>query len=186
MNVITIDLELNQPSRKIIQLGYAINNSKNGKLIMSQSWYVDPKEPIDSFITGLTGIKDRDVIGAGNLYHAYSNMVDDITKHQTAKFPLQWGLDHYELRTELDIPWDEYVFARRAIDVKALYQAYAMARPQGKTVAGLSKALSVLGLEFIGSPHDAMDDAVNTFRAFKALTDKMVKYDEITKAVKRG
>ena len=186
MNVITIDLEMNKSVKKpIIQLGYTINNVKTGKLVMARSLFVNPNETIDPFITELTGIKDEDVADAGSLLFAYERMATDIKKHQTSPFVLQWGLDHFELRNQLNIDWDNYIFARRCIDIKSLYQAYAMARPQGKTVAGLAKACEVLGIEFEGRQHDALCDAFNTFKVFKVLTDKMVKYDEINKVVKK-
>lgn len=120
-----------------------------------------------------------------NLLDAYAMMVNDINKYQTSKFPLQWGLDHFELIKQLNIKWEDYYFSRRSIDVKSLYQAYAMVRPQGKTVAGLGKACSVLGLEFIGQQHNAMFDALNTFNVFYKLSTKMTKYDEITKVTQK-
>lgn len=186
MNVITIDLELNKPNRNIIQLGYTINNVKTGHMIFSRCININPFEQLDPFIIELTGITQEQVDSGVSLFEAYEQMKKDITKNQTSPFCIQWGLDHYELRQQLGIPWDEYCFARRGIDVKALYQAYAMSKPQGKTVAGLNKALEVMGLEFVGRQHNALNDAVNTFKAFKALTDKMVKWDEITKVVNRG
>lgn len=37
MNVITIDLEMNQPSGEICQLGYCIHNVKTGKLLQNKA-----------------------------------------------------------------------------------------------------------------------------------------------------
>lgn len=185
MNVLTIDLEMNKPGQSIIQIGYTINNAKTGKMLKARSLFVNPNETIDPFITELTGISQQmvDTLGVP-LMDAYTTMVKDIRDWQTSPFVLQWGLDHCELREQLKLDWCDYVFERRSIDVKGLYQAYAMSRPQGKTVAGLSKALAILGLEFEGRPHDALNDAVNTFRAFRELTTKMVKYDQILKTTK--
>lgn len=186
MNVITIDLEMNQPSGKIIQLGYCIHNVKTGHRIRRCSIFVNPQEPLNPEITILTGITEIEIEKYGEtLKDAYNYMVKEMKDNSVGKHPIEWGLDHFELRNQLNIEWDDYVFSRRGIDVKSLYQAYAMSRPQGKTVAGLAKALEVLGSPFEGEQHRAMIDAENTFKAFKLLTNKMVKYDEIEKAVKR-
>jgi len=183
MNIISIDLEMNKPSNKIIQLGYIIANVKNGKIVCEKRIYINPNEQISEEIQRLTNIYQHQVDIGVTLSEAYDLMVNDITKFQTSKHPLQWGLDHYELRGQLDLDWNDYIFSRRAIDVKAIYQAYAMTRPQGKTVAGLGKALDVLGLRFKGNQHDALDDALNTYYVFKAITEKMLIADRITKAL---
>ncbi len=185
MNTISIDLEMNksETSNKIIQLGYTINNAKDGRTIIQKRIYINPNEEITPFIQQLTNIYQYQVDMGVTLEEAYQMMVNDITKYQTTKYPLQWGLDHMELRSQLGIEWKDYVFSRRCIDVKSLYQAYAMARPQGKTVAGLGKACEVLGIEFEGRQHDALNDAINTFKVFKVLTDKMLLSDKIKKVL---
>lgn len=166
-------------NNKIIQLGYTINNAKDGRVLVQRRIYINPNEQITEFIQQLTGIYQQQVDMGVTLQEAYQMMVEDISKHQVSKFPLQWGLDHYELRQQLGLEWNDYVFSRRCIDIKALYQAYAMARPNGKTVAGLGKACEVLGVEFEGRQHDALNDAVATFKVYRALVYKMIKYDEL-------
>ena len=59
---LALDLELNQPSGKIIQVGVAIGD-KNTRFedYVVRKWYIDPQEPISEFINDLTGITDADI-----------------------------------------------------------------------------------------------------------------------------
>lgn len=80
------------------------------------------------------------------------------------------GGDGHALRSELpaDVPWS---FGRRELDVKAVFQAYQMAKEE-KVQAGLAKALTRLGLAFKGKKHRAIDDAINTFIIYHELLKK--------------
>lgn len=184
MNVITIDLELNAPSRKIIQIGYTIHNAKTGKLAWKENLHVDPKEALSPAITELTGITQKDVDGAFTLLEAYKCMEAIMRSFNCTTNALAWGTDTIELRSQLGLTWAEYIFKLRYIDVKSMFQAYQMATPNGKTKVGLSKALNILGLEFIGRPHQAADDAENTFRVYRALAEKWLKADRVEKVLR--
>jgi DNA polymerase III epsilon subunit-like protein len=67
-NFIALDLEMNQPSGKVIEVGVAIGNVNDGVLEM-RNWYVDPQEPIEEYITQLTGIDDEKSHRPLFLYH---------------------------------------------------------------------------------------------------------------------
>jgi len=58
-NFICFDLELNQPSEKIIQLGAIAGNIQTGEILESLSAYINPGEPLDPKIITLTGITVR-------------------------------------------------------------------------------------------------------------------------------
>jgi inhibitor of KinA sporulation pathway (predicted exonuclease) len=184
MNLISIDLELNQPSKKIIQLGYVISNVKTQTIKCSKRLYVNPCEVLSNDIINLTGITQKQVDCGSALFTAYHIMCQDIQKYQVTKHPIQWGLDHFELRNQLRLEWDEYVFRRRAHDIKSFYQLYQMTTPNGKTVAGLNNALKQCDLSWDvkhGHQHDALADAYNTLLIYFHLSDKMKKYDQIEK-----
>ncbi len=182
MNLISIDLEMNKPKNEIIQLGYVIFDVKTGKQKLKSFINIYTPEPIDPFITQLTGLTQEDCSARPQtLQYAYDKMVQNITKWQCTKHPVQWGLDHYELRKQLGLEWKDYIFRPRGIDIKALYQSWAMALPQSKTVAGLAKAMVNLGMEFEGEQHRAHIDAHNTMRVYLALLDKWRKYEAINK-----
>ena len=187
MKLLTIDLELNKNNigtTKIIQIGYVITDTITGKVMHKQSLLVDPGEPIDSFITELTGITNEQIAASGRpLKDQYDVMVADCKRLNVASLPAQWGIgDVYALKEELGLTWDECIFKRRAIDVKAVYQAYA-AFTGNTTKTGLASAMRQLGLTFEGLEHDALNDAYNTYLVLKHLVDKMKLSDKILKAV---
>lgn len=182
MNLISIDLENNKPTSTIIQIGWSIFNIKTNKFLNKTVYNVHTDEIIDPFITQLTGItQDMVTCRQQTLAYVYDKMVYDINKYQCSKHPVQWGLDHYELRKQLGLEWKDYIFRPRGIDVKALYQSWAMSTTQTKSVAGLAKAMNILGMEFEGEQHRAQDDAYNTVRVYLALLDKWRKYEAINK-----
>lgn len=187
MNIISIDLEMNQPSGKIIQLGYAIANTKTQKVLKTDSILVNPNEPISQEITKLTGIEQNMINDEGlSLSDAYKHMIYDINKYQVTKHPLQWGLDHYELRKQLNLDWEDYIFRARGHDIKSLYQLYQMSKPNSKTISGLKKSMEYIGLEWdykFGKPHNALADAHNTLLTYWKIADKMRLFDEIEKVV---
>lgn len=184
MNIISIDLEMNQPSGKIIQLGYVIANAKTQKILVRETVYVDPREELSPEITLLTGITEMDIKSqGGSLRDAYDKMVSDMNAFECNKHAIQWGLDHDELRVQLNLSWEEYVFRRRGHDIKTFYQMWAIVTPQGRTIAGLERALRNLGMEFDGTPHQAEDDAYNTLCVFFELSDKLKKFDSILKVI---
>ena len=69
---LALDLELNQPSGKIIQVGIAIGD-KNTRFedYVVRKWYIDPQEPISEFINDLTGITDATYVPK----HTVTNML---------------------------------------------------------------------------------------------------------------
>lgn len=184
MNLISIDLEMNKPSNKIIQLGYVIFNIKTQKVMCKTNLYINPQEPIKSEIITLTGITDKIVQEYGlSLLEAYEFMIKEIKKYETNKHPVQWGLDHYELRNQLGFTWDNYIFRTRSHDIKSLYQIWAMTNNNLPTVAGLGRAMSQLGLNFEGQQHNAMDDAYNTMLVMFEIQNKMSSFEKIKKVI---
>lgn len=184
MNLISIDLEMNKPKNEIIQVGWVIFDVKTGKVKNKSMYIVHTNEPIDPFITNLTGLTQTDcTCPPQNLQYVYQKMVKDINDWQCTKHPIQWGLDHYELRKQLGLEWKDYIFRPRGIDVKALYQSWAMILPNGKTVAGLAKAMENLNMKFQGEEHRAHHDAHNTVLVYLKLLDKWRKFEQMIKTM---
>lgn len=182
MNIISLDLEMSQPSRKIIQIGYIISNVKNQKTILTRSLIVNPNEELSPDIIKLTGITQDQVNNGSTLHQAYDQLVKDITQHNTHKHVFQWGLDHYELRNQLGLKWEDYIFRPRSHDIKSYYQLYQIVLPNGKTVTGLKQSLVNIGLTWNythGVQHDALADAHNTLLLFYHISDKMKKMNQI-------
>lgn len=179
-NFFALDLELNNYSGcktpKIIEVGVAIGSpvgldgSQWGR-ITSCNWYLDPGEPIDPFITKLTGITDE-VIAKNAVSHqtVAKELGALIDTYQCFPNPVTWGQgDALELKAEfaerrIGFPY----FGRRIIDVKerVVFAQIAAGKSPG---GGLRKSMGAYGLKFDGTPHRAMDDATNTLRFFFAL-----------------
>lgn len=188
MNLLCLDLELNQPSGKVIEVGALVFKSNDkGKLqiVDEMQVFVNPLEPIAMDITLLTGITNVDVARGTSVYEAYLDLRNMHKKHKCFKNCLVWGSGAYSDSSHL---WDQVVseghlpsmlleegntFGRRVLDVKTLYQSRQIIN--GKTVkGGLSVACKELELDFIGEPHRAKPDAINTARVFLELMKKDV------------
>lgn len=190
--VITIDLELNPVSKKIIQLGYVIGDLATGRIFLKQSIIVDPYEELQVIpeqgihISDYTGITQERIDKNGvDLMHAYELMCYDIKDHNPTTTCVQWGDgaednkgDHDCIRRELGLTWDQFIFRPRAWDVKSYFQIYR-AFQRKSVAAGLDKAMESLGMKFEGRPHDALADAYNTFLIFRELGMRTVKFDQI-------
>lgn len=171
-NYIALDLELNSPQNgqppRIIQVGVAIGSPIDPDTIDSYYWYLDPEEPITPEITRLTGITDDDIrIGAVSHESLALELGGVIDRQMCFVNPITWGQgDVLELKREFAMKGVHFpYFGRRIFDVKTMYVFEQMAK--GVSVAGgLRKAMGAYGLKFVGNPHRADFDALNTLRFF--------------------
>ena len=183
MNIMVLDVELNQPSRKVIQIGAAVFNARNAALIERLELYVNPNEPIDPFITELTGITNSDVAGGVTIYEAYNELKRFHAKHKCFRNPMVWGsgvrndsiaiyedyLKFGDSLGENDLDFDtENFMGFRVIDVKTIYQSQAIFE-NSQYAGGLKDCMKKMGLEFEGEAHRALTDAINTFRIWYHL-----------------
>lgn len=169
--VVAIDLEMNQPSGRIIQIGAVIGDVRTGEIVSRFDAKVNPQEQLEARISALTGIKAVELENAPSLllaYDALNTWLAPFADERTLN-PLTWGGGDAEtLREQLNRKDERWIFGRRWIDVKTLYAAWRMA--QGKDISGgLAKAMTKLKLAFEGRKHNATDDALNTFRMYRAL-----------------
>jgi inhibitor of KinA sporulation pathway (predicted exonuclease) len=177
MKLLSLDLEMNQPSGKIIQVGAAVGDTDTNTVLETLSVMVNPYEQLNPYIIDLTAITQEQVDNGVTLRSAYDQLVELQKKHNCFMNPLTWGGgDSIELKNQLiaDNP-DQYIdwaFGRRWIDVKTVFITYQLANG-GKMQGGLAKSMTKLGLAFKGKKHNALDDAVNTFRIYMALLRKL-------------
>lgn len=170
---ISIDLEMNKPSGKIIQIGACIGDISTGNITDELSIIVNPLEPIDPFITELTGITQEQVDAEGILLEeAYTKLVDYFNLHKPFINSITWGGgDTVEIAKQVkelnsnvfeSHPWP---FGRRWIDTKTLFVSWRFS--QGEPIqGGLAKSMTKVGLKFEGRKHNALDDAKNTFKMY--------------------
>jgi inhibitor of KinA sporulation pathway (predicted exonuclease) len=184
MNVLVIDAEFNQPSTKTIQIGAAVFKAKTGEMLESRCIYVNPGEPITPFITELTGVTDADVANGASIHEAYLLLKYMHERHKCFRNPIVWGSgvrndsSHIYNEAMATLPpeqREENFMGFRVIDAKTLYQSFMMY--QNTTVrGGLKKSMESLGLQFEGSAHNALADAINTFRFWHFLVRQVPKF----------
>jgi inhibitor of KinA sporulation pathway (predicted exonuclease) len=99
---VTLDLEMNQPSGRIIEVGAVVGDALTGEIVDRLKFMVNPRESITPFITNLTGITDADVAGAGTVYDAYEALKAMSLKWGASRTLLTWGGgDSIELRNQI-------------------------------------------------------------------------------------
>ncbi len=178
---LALDLEMNQPSKRIIQIGACVGDVTNGEILETLSVFVNPNEELAPFIIDLTGIKQEDVDSGMNLPEAYDKLVELFKKQTPFINPVTWGGgDIVEIFNQLNKYYPDHkfdnVFGRRWIDVKTLFVCWKLGIGQGNNMqGGLAKSLTKFGLKFEGKKHNATDDAVNTFRMYCAMLKKFTK-----------
>lgn len=182
MKLLVLDAEYNQPSRKTIQIGAAVFDSKSGQMIDSLEINVNPGEPINPEIVTLTGITDRDAKNGVSFLDAFEELRRMHEKHKCFRNPLVWGSGYSndslhlykEYRAASGLPVDEdyqqtgNFMGFRVIDVKTIYQSVQIYE-NSQYAGGLDKCLEKVGLQFEGDKHRALNDAINTFRMWHYL-----------------
>jgi len=169
-NFIALDLEHNQPSGSIIQVGAVVGNLDSGEILEEYSAHIKVDEQISEYIINLTGIRQKDTDRGISLEQAYEQLTQMHKRHECFRNCLCWGGgDSIELKKQLNYSDDEiYLFGRRWIDAKTIFVSLRFARNQ-QYQAGLSKALIKFNMEFKGKKHQACDDARNTFLIYRRM-----------------
>lgn len=171
MKLTCLDLEMNQPSKKIIQIGAVIGDTSSGIISHRIRIYVNPKEPITQEISQLCDISQQQIDEQGvSLEEAYIQLREF---HKNSDFinPVTWGGgDSEELYEQLDpLIREDWCFGRRWIDAKTVAVTRMILRDDKVFSGGLSTTMKRYGLKFQGRAHDAQIDAENTFRMYNHM-----------------
>lgn len=184
---LALDLELNQPSGKIIQVGIAIGKQDDKfENYFTKKWYINPNEPISEFIVGLTGITDSDIRANCVSHETVARELGELIKeHKCFVNPVTWGGgDSVELLAEFSKQCVDFPhFGRRWIDVKTWYTLLMFARGK-KPSGGLSSAMGVFKMHFKGTAHRADVDAANTLALFFKLIGRQSTLEHIAQDAK--
>jgi len=172
MKLTVLDLEMNQPSGKICQIGAVIGDTITGEIEHRLRIYVNPGEPIAPYITELCGITQEQIDAEGvTLAEAYNQLRDWHLKYGEFMNPVTWGGgDSQEIYDQLDESTREnWCFGRRWIDAKTLVVSRMIVRDNKVYSGGLASAMKRFGLTFQGRKHDAQDDAENTWKIYNYM-----------------
>lgn len=174
VNFLALDLEMEQPSNRIIMLGICIGNLSTGEILHRQDWLINTDEPISAFISSLTGITDAQRVARGvSLAQAFKELSELHKRFDCFINPITWGHGDTELlRQQVRPNLEDWPFGFRQIDVKTIWQFWRMSRGL-PTQGGLAKSMTKIGLNFEGKKHNANDDAFNTFRVAHLLFKKI-------------
>lgn len=180
MRIAVLDLEMNQPSGKVIQIAAINLDIRSGKLKTDGcDIIVNPEEELSDFIVNLTGITQRKV-DAGVEYEIALLTFWDWVRTNNIKMLCSWGTDHWTLVADskdrgIEVPRLRY------LDVKSMFQILKCGFPSGKIKGGLANTLKMYGIEFEGRQHDAFWDAYNTAKLLVYARNLQKKHNEITK-----
>jgi inhibitor of KinA sporulation pathway (predicted exonuclease) len=175
MRIVAVDLEMNQPSGRIIQIGAVCFHPENGFVVDTFNQLVNPDEVISDQIIALTRISNERVIGQPNIQNAASAFSSFKKKHQINPIGIVWGAgtsnDVEKIYRESGL---QSPFKSRIIDVKGVYQMLANASSATmRQNSGLLRACENMKIGWddqYGEPHDALADAWNTMRMYLFLS----------------
>lgn len=172
---LSLDLEMNQPSGNIIQVGVTLGKpAQSEEEYIVRQWLVSPGEPLSADITQLTGISEQDLAERAVSWETVGAELGALMReHEPFVNPVTWGGgDSTALKDAFRSHGVEFpFFGRRWVDVKTLHTFLSLARnknPQG----GLRSVMAGYGLKFVGEPHRADADAFNTLRLFFHLLER--------------
>lgn len=179
MKLTCIDLELNQPSKRIIQIGAVIGDTVTGTIVDRLRIYVNPRESIAPFITELCGITQKQIDEQGVALDSAYLMLKRFHSQSDFINPVTWGgSDSQEIYEQLDKNLNlEWCFGRRWIDAKTVFVSHMVANKNRIESGGLSTSMKKVGLKFQGRKHDALDDAENTFIMYHKMLQLMKQGD---------
>jgi len=182
-----LDLEMAQPSNRIIQIGAVCGNIKTGEVFERLSVFVNPHEQLTTKILELTGIKQEDVDGGVTLEEGYDRLKAMHRKYKAFLNPLTFGggdslLILKQLKDEnpnfSENDGDQWCFGRRWIDVKTLYVSWRIANEQ-QIQGGLKNACKKVKVQSYGPFHRADMDALNTFNLFRGMLEFLKNDDKV-------
>lgn len=185
MKICVLDLELNKPSKKIIEIGAVCLNLKTGVIEENQfQIYIDPQEPIDPFITQLTGITQVDVDGESSLKDGLIKLNNWMTTLGCQKFVSAWGSDWHTVFQAFKEQGVLFDYPKH-LDIKSMATILRCAYPSNKSKGGLLNTMELFGLKFDGEQHRALNDAFNTAKLLNHFKSIVANYNQIVEVVNK-
>lgn len=165
MKVVVVDLEANQPSGNIIQIGAVQLDCRTGVIDNHFSVFIKLPEsdPLSPDITVLTAITAEQLASGLPLKEA----LDLFWAYVGKKTLCSWGRDYWDLIKATRSLGEEppNMGRMRTIDLKAWSQVFACVYPANKAKGGgLARMMEMFQVPFVGRAHDGLVDAENTAR----------------------
>ncbi|HJV44341.1 MAG TPA: 3'-5' exonuclease [Bacillota bacterium] len=175
MNYIIYDLEFTvlrtqQYLSEIIEIGAIKVQEIEDQLVMGDLFhsYVSPSRNrvLSPLTTEFTGITQDKINQAPTFPHAIRDFITWLGEEDY--YLCSWGLDDklqfikHSREHGVDLHW-----IRNTNDIQ--HQFSLKHAKNGFHQVGLKKALDLLEINFVGTPHNALDDAFNTAKVFKRI-----------------
>lgn len=157
-----------QQEMEVIQIG-AVLATLSGEVLGEWSSHVRPiRHPVlTEFCMQLTGISQFDVDAADTFPAVIARLVKWMEDSCNAvDCWASWGAyDHHQLQQDLafhGVPW---CLPSTHLNLKAVFAKHFRLKRR----PALSAALALVGLEFSGTPHNALDDASNAAKLLRYM-----------------
>jgi inhibitor of KinA sporulation pathway (predicted exonuclease) len=185
-NYFALDLELNTDGNQtyeICEIGISIGNVNN--IILTDSKVIKIKQKLFDKTTEITGITQDEIDTGISLEESAQWISDLIETHKPFCNPITWGLgDAEELKNEYRQNGIYFPhFGRRVVDVKHFF--LFIEASNGRSLSGGLRASMIKHkIKFIGTPHRAGNDSMNTLRFFFHLLKRQNILENIQKTSK--
>lgn len=183
MKGIILDLEMNQPSNNIIQIGAVLCDFKMGKVLNEFNRFckLPDGETVDAYIYKLTAISQNLLDEKGLPFAQATLEFWDWVAASNCSYQLAaWGSDIYLLKRQTEAAGVAVSPKLKSLNLKEMSKFFRMAKG-GKQRGGLANTMALFNVEFVGRPHDALIDARNTAALVFYWCDILNKYFNIEK-----
>ena len=192
MKICSIDIECNQPSGRIIQIGASVWDLQALREVDAFNKFIDPNEPInwDHKLRGGDG--DTTL---GDLLPFNQTIMDCFALPQKEALGEFWSWFE-QIKCKKVIQWGRHdmacivndsklarVAARNyeEFDIKKVYKILYQPAFRLHKKMGLQSAIVANGMEFRGDPHNAYCDAYNTAKLFAKMFTRLRSFGEADK-----
>lgn len=165
MKAVIVDLELNQPSNSVIQIGAITVDLRSCRVLsrFDQFCALPEGEVLSEFITELTGITGPQVDSNSTPHYKFGlTQFWKYVADSQCRVVSAWGTDVDQLIRDADQLGIERPRRIRRLDIKSMFSVLKCGLPSSRVRGGLRETLETLGLEFTGRQHNALTDSLNT------------------------
>ena len=165
---------------EIIQIGAVKIDLAKGVIVDTFNVLVRPRlvKQLSPYCTQLTGIQTEDVMRAEYFEQVYPKFVEFCGSKHLNTLVAWGGYDGKEIAETCSLYQLEYKLPENYINAALLFrERYGLSKK-----ISLRKAVGRIGYQFIGTPHDGFDDALNTARLFADLFNIELDVLDFTKS----